>query len=166
MCVTPAGKIGNCTCGMPKLLPHSAKKNTLLSPFCQSKPSRLIPPATYVPGRGIRSCELEIFLRLVRVDELARIHLPVRIPEALELGERLTQLRPKHFRIKKRARLPVPMLATDAPAVSDDQVPGLLDEAAELTHTLDAFQVEVDAHVDTAFAEVAVIPRLQPVAIK
>src|SRR5271166_6313283 len=58
MCVTPAGKIGNCTCGMPKLLPHSAKKNTLLSPFCQSKPSRLIPPATYVPGRGIRSCEL------------------------------------------------------------------------------------------------------------
>src|SRR5271165_34996 len=57
MCVTPAGKIGNCTCGMPKLLPHSAKKNTLLSPFCQSKPSRLIPPATYVPGRGIRSCE-------------------------------------------------------------------------------------------------------------
>src|SRR5271165_411836 len=60
MCVTPAGKIGNCTCGMPKLLPHSAKKNTLLSPFCQSKPSRLIPPATYVPGRGIRSCELKV----------------------------------------------------------------------------------------------------------
>src|SRR5208282_2890228 len=26
MCVTPAGKIGNCTCGMPKLLPHSGKK--------------------------------------------------------------------------------------------------------------------------------------------
>src|SRR5271165_4470174 len=61
MCVTPAGKIGNCTCGMPKLLPHSAKKNTLLSPFCQSKPSRLIPPATYVPGRGIRSCEVARF---------------------------------------------------------------------------------------------------------
>ena len=83
--------------------------------------------------------ELEIFLRLVGVDELARIHLPVRIPEALELGERLTQLRPKHFRIKKRARLPVPMLATDAPAVSDDQVPGLLNEAPELTHTLRRF---------------------------
>src|SRR5271165_6343029 len=61
MCVTPAGKIGNCTCGMPKLLPHSAKKNTLLSPFCQSKPSRLIPPATYVPGRGIRSCEAGVW---------------------------------------------------------------------------------------------------------
>src|SRR5580704_17024056 len=30
MCVTPAGKIGNCTCGMPKLLPHSRKKGSLL----------------------------------------------------------------------------------------------------------------------------------------
>src|SRR5271166_3266723 len=30
MCVTPAGKIGNCTWGMPKLLPHSRKKGSLL----------------------------------------------------------------------------------------------------------------------------------------
>jgi hypothetical protein len=35
--VTPAGKIGNCTCGMPKLLPHSGKKSTLLSPSAHSK---------------------------------------------------------------------------------------------------------------------------------
>src|SRR5271166_4518508 len=33
MCVTPAGKIGNCTCGMPQLLPHSGKK----APFYQNK---------------------------------------------------------------------------------------------------------------------------------
>src|SRR6516165_4529747 len=37
MCVTPAGKIGNCTCGMPKLLPHSGKKSSLLSLFNRSK---------------------------------------------------------------------------------------------------------------------------------
>jgi hypothetical protein len=37
MCVTPAGKMGNCTCGMPKLLPHPGKKGSLLSPSYHSE---------------------------------------------------------------------------------------------------------------------------------
>jgi hypothetical protein len=41
MCVTPAGKIGNCTWGMPKLLPHSGKKGSLLQPLVQEQ-NRLI----------------------------------------------------------------------------------------------------------------------------
>src|SRR5271165_3162520 len=54
MCVTPAGKIGNCTCGMPKLLPHSGKKSTLLP-----EQNRLIslPLPTYALEKEIRSCD-------------------------------------------------------------------------------------------------------------
>src|SRR5271166_5288788 len=37
MCVTPAGKIGNCTWGMPKLLPLRAKKVAFFTLFYQSK---------------------------------------------------------------------------------------------------------------------------------
>src|SRR5208282_703388 len=37
MCVTPAGKIGNCTWGMPKLLPLRAKKVAFFTFFYHSK---------------------------------------------------------------------------------------------------------------------------------
>src|SRR4029077_21023773 len=52
MCVTPAGKIGNCTCGMPKLLPHSGKKRQPSSPsFTRAKPSHLSSSSCLSAGR-------------------------------------------------------------------------------------------------------------------
>jgi hypothetical protein len=55
MCVTPAGKIGNCTCGIPKLLPHSGEKGSLLHPLLPEQ-NRLIsvPLPAYLPaGRDL-----------------------------------------------------------------------------------------------------------------
>src|SRR6516164_528242 len=60
MCVTPAGKIGNCTCGMPKLLPHSGKKSSLLSLFNRSKTVSshfLFLPLFHPEGSGVLSLE-------------------------------------------------------------------------------------------------------------
>jgi hypothetical protein len=50
MCVTPAGKIGNCTWGMPKLLLHSGEKGSLIHPLLPEQ-NRLIsiPLPTYLP---------------------------------------------------------------------------------------------------------------------
>src|SRR5258705_13918505 len=55
MCVTPAGKIGNWTCGMPVLLPHPHKKSAFLR---EQKMSHFTScPYLSVEG-GIWSCEL------------------------------------------------------------------------------------------------------------
>jgi len=53
MCVTPAGKIGNCTCGMSKIVATFGKKSTHLSPFYYSKnvSSRFLVPI-YLPLEG------------------------------------------------------------------------------------------------------------------
>src|SRR3974377_2192070 len=63
MCVTPAGKIGNCTCGMPKLLPHSGKKSSLLSLFNRSKTVSshfLFLPIFHPEGSGVLSFRTDI----------------------------------------------------------------------------------------------------------
>src|SRR6516164_5198576 len=63
MCVTPAGKIGNCTCGMPKLLPHSGKKSSLLSLFNRSKTVSshfLFLPLFHPAGSGVLSLLIDV----------------------------------------------------------------------------------------------------------
>ena len=79
-----------------------------------------------------------------------------RIPERLELAERLHQLLAEHLRQQRGARLAVAVLAGERAAVSDDDVGGAVDEFAELQDARLGLQVEVDAHVDAALAEVAV----------
>src|SRR5579872_2340404 len=61
---------------------------------------------------GMMVCaEAEIFVELVRLDELSRIHLPSRVPNRFEFPKRLHQLRPKHFWQQLCPLLPIAMLA-------------------------------------------------------
>ena len=79
------------------------------------------------PGRRAR--ELEVGVERARVDDLARVHLPVGVPDPLELAERLHELVAEHAREQLGARLPVAVLARERAAVGDDEVGRLLDEA-------------------------------------
>ena len=72
----------------------------------------------------------QIFRGQVRVHHLVRIHAVVRVPDGLELRERLHQLRPIHFGKQRAARLPVAVLAGKRAAVAHHQVRRALDELA------------------------------------
>ena len=70
--------------------------------------------------------------------------------------ERLHQFRAKHFRQKFGAGLAVAMFAGERAAVADDEIRGLLRELAVLGDAIFRLQVEVEARVHAAVAEVAV----------
>ena len=48
--------------------------------------------------RRVVGAESQVVRDPVRVDDLARVHLPLRIPDRLELAEGIDQLRPEHLR--------------------------------------------------------------------
>ena len=74
----------------------------------------------------------------------------------LELAERLHQLLAVHPRQQFAARLAVAVLARERAAELDDEVGRLLDEPAIGGDALGGLQIEVDARVHAALAEVAV----------
>ena len=47
--------------------------------------------------RIVVGAEAKIFIELVRIDQLAGVHLPLRVPDALEFAKSFDQLRTKHF---------------------------------------------------------------------
>ena len=94
--------------------------------------------------------------RVTRVDDLAGIELPGGVPDRLELAEALHELGAVHLRQELRLRLTVAVLAGDRAAVGNDQLGRLLDEVAVVPDAVGGFQLEVDACVDTALAEVAI----------
>jgi hypothetical protein len=102
----------------------------------------------------------------VGVDHLAGVHLPIEVPDAPELAVRLHQLGGEHLRQQLGAGLAVAVLARQRAAVGDDEVGGLAHEGAELAHALGGVQVEADAAVDAALAEVPVQRRLVAVPVE
>src|SRR6185503_20589548 len=55
--------------------------------------------------RPVTGAEAQVLIGTVRIDDLARIHLALRVPDCLELPERVHELRAEHFRQELRARL-------------------------------------------------------------
>src|SRR5581483_8018950 len=84
------------------------------------------------------------------------VHAVLGIPESLEFAEGLHDFSAEHFGEQGAARLAVAMFTGERAAEGDDDVCGAIDELAEFADTGRGFEVEVDAHVDTALAEVAV----------
>ena len=70
------------------------------------------------------------------IDHFAGIHLAQRIPDRLELAERLHQFFAEHFRQQLRPGLPVAMLAGERAAVSHDQIGGLVQEGPPFSDAL------------------------------
>ncbi len=107
------------------------------------------------PGR-IAGTESKIFVELVRLDQFARIHLPIRIPCRLELTESLDEFRSKHLRKQFGARLAVAVFAGERTAVADDKIGGLFHKLSEPGDAVFRLQIEVQSRVDAAVAEVSV----------
>src|SRR3546814_13445430 len=95
----------------------------------------------------------KILIHWIRLDLLARIHALLRIPDRLELAERLHQFRAIHLRQQARAHLTVAMLAGQRAAVTEDQIGGLVHEAAPLADAVRRADIEVDATVNAARSE-------------
>src|SRR5690606_4940005 len=112
------------------------------------------------PWRLVVRAESKVRVQGPRVHDLARVHLPVRVPDRLELAEGLDQIGSEHLREQLAARLAVAVLAGERAAVADDDVGRALDELAVALDAAAAHEVEVDAAMDEALAEVAVEGRL------
>src|SRR6185436_12631738 len=110
-----------------------------------------------VDGDGLGAFSpAQVLIDAPRVDQLAGIHAPRRVPGRLEFAERLHQLRAEHHRQELRLRLAVAVLARERAAVLDHQRRRLAEEAAPVRDAGAALQVEVEASVHAAVAEVAV----------
>src|SRR5690606_14383118 len=110
------------------------------------------------PGRGgiVVGAETEIRVPRVGIDELARVHPPLGVPDRLELAEGLHELVAEHDGEEIAPGLTVPVLAREGAAVAGDDLCGLAGEIAVLLDPRGALEVEVDARVDAPLAEVAV----------
>jgi hypothetical protein len=101
----------------------------------------------------------------IRIDDLPGVHLPLGIPHALELAERLHDLLAVHDREILGARLAVAVLPRERTAVVPNHVRCFVHEAFELLHACGVAQVEVDAAVDAALTEVSVQGRVVAVLV-
>src|SRR5207248_2157529 len=86
----------------------------------------------------------------------AGVELPVRIPDRLELPERLDELVAVHPRQQLRQRLAVAVLAGQRSTERRDEVRRLLEERAEAARAVRGSGLEVDSRVNATLPEVAV----------
>src|SRR5579884_2069757 len=98
----------------------------------------------------------QVFVELVRVRDLPRIHFVLGIPNLLELPERLHELVAVHDGEQLAARLTVAVLARKRTAESYDQMRRLGDELAVFPDAARGEKIEVDTAVQTSLSKVAV----------
>ena len=108
-----------------------------------------------VPGI-VAGAEAKILVHAVGFDDLAGIHLPVRVPGGLEFVEGLDEFGAEHLGKQFGAGLTVAVLAGEGAAVADHEVSRLVHELTETGDAFFGFVIEVDAGVDAGVAEVAV----------
>ena len=108
-----------------------------------------------LPGPVV-GAETKIFVRLVRVDELAGVHAVGGVEDVLEGAEGLHQLFAEHLGQERSSGLAVAVFSGERTAVSERDVGGAIDELAEFENAGWRFEVEVKAHVDAALTEMTV----------
>src|ERR1041385_909619 len=72
--------------------------------------------------RIVIGAQPQVLVDVIRIDDLARIHLPLRVPDGLELAESLDQLSAEHFVEKFAAGLAIAMFAAEAAAIADAEI--------------------------------------------
>jgi hypothetical protein len=104
----------------------------------------LVGQASPRPWRVVVGAELEILVDAVGVDDLPRVHLPVRVPDALEAAEGFDELGAVLLLEQLGALLAVAVLAGERAAVGDAEVGGVLEKRAVRRDPLGRPEVEVD----------------------
>src|SRR6185437_17011839 len=81
------------------------------------------------PPRLVVRAEAEVLVDAVRAHDLARVHLPVGIPDRLELLEGADEVVAEHLRQELGLRLAVAVLARDRAAELDHEVARVVEPA-------------------------------------
>src|SRR5262249_25173866 len=92
----------------------------------------------------------------LRVNLLPRIHLPIRVPYALELAEGFHQLRAVHADQELASSLAITVLAGKRTAKPHHQIGRLLDKRTEILDARFADQIKINAHVHARLAKMSV----------
>src|SRR5581483_921319 len=113
----------------------------------------------WIPGPVI-GAEPQVFIHSVRINNFARIHFPVWVPNRLELAKGLKDLPAKHFVEELGASLAVSVLPAQAAAVLDAEVGRFFHEGAPLSDSSGAGDIEVHATMDAALTEMTIKGRV------
>ena len=108
-----------------------------------------------LPGFVV-GAEAKVFVRLVGVDEFAGVHAVGRVEDVLEGAEGHHELFAEHLGEESATGLAIAMFAGERATVGESDVGGAVDELAEVEDAGFGFEIEVEAHVHAALAEVAV----------
>ncbi len=103
-----------------------------------------------------RLAEAQVLRGQIRIDDLAGIHLSLRIEDCLEFAKRLHEIVAEHFRQELGLRLPVAVLAGERPAVADDEIGSVAQEPVEFRDAVVRLEIEVDPRMHAALPEMAV----------
>ena len=116
--------------------------------------------------RAVLGTQPQVLVDAVGPYHLARVHLPVRVPDRLELVESVDEILAVHEGQELRLALPVAVLTRQGATVRDHQVRGLGHEAPVLRDAFARLQVELDARMHAALAEVAIQRALEAVPVE
>ena len=108
------------------------------------------------PRRIIVRAQAQILVDAIGVDQFVGVHFPLRVPDRLEFAERLHQFVAVHQRQEFGLGLAVAVLARQRAAILNHQFGGLAQKTAPFRDACMGLEVERDARVDAAVAEMAV----------
>src|SRR5580698_75268 len=95
-------------------------------------------------------------MRLIGIDQLARIHAAKGVPQALELAEGVHKFSAEHLLQQRTACLAVTMFAGDRAAEAHHQIGSSIDELSIDRDATLTLEVEVDAQMHAPMTEVTV----------
>src|SRR6266568_32482 len=98
----------------------------------------------------------QILVYPIGLYDLARLHLPFRIPNRFEFAKCLQDFLAVHMSQQLTASLAITMFAGERPAITDDEVCGLLQKLPEALNSGGGFKIEGDPGMDTALTEVSI----------
>ena len=104
----------------------------------------------------ITDAEPQILIDPIRIDDFARVHPPVGIPDCLEFTEGLDQLGAEHLRQELGFRLAVSVLTGKRSAHRHDEIACFVHERLVGLDAAMGLEIEVDACVHASLPEVAV----------
>src|SRR5579884_1202999 len=111
-------------------------------------------------GRGLAwtviSADAEVLVDAKRIDDFARVHLPIRVPGALEFAKRFNDLSAVQLWQKFGLRLAVAVLARIHAAVANDQIGRFLHVLPVCANSFSRPEIEGNPSVHAALTEVSV----------
>src|ERR1051326_5006427 len=86
----------------------------------------------------------QILVERIWINHLARVHLPIGVPDRLELTKGLNQLLTEHLGQEFSPRLPIAMFARKRSSIAQDQISCLLYKGTVILRPLSGFEDKIN----------------------